>query len=173
MTFNFWVVSWVSIEVQWELAAEWRELECLRFKVHVGGAGYVKGAEVLEAHVHGPWPELDNTYCRLNLIEPNGELRCCDSLVSLQETLNKDIDAKIEKQLSKKIKNSSLPSLPSLNEEIDESLENKIANLEKQLRDRDEIITSQLKLIHDQKTKILTIQDKTIDYEDDFEEFDN
>ena len=101
-------------------------------------------------------------------------MRCCDSLVSLQETINKDIDTKIEKQLSKKIKlNTSLPSLPSLNEEIDESLENKIANLEKQLRDRDEIITSQLKLIHDQKTKILTIQDKTNDYEDDFEDFDN
>ena len=88
--------------------------------------------------------------------------------------MNKDIDAKIEKQLSKKIKlNSSLPSLPSLNEEIDESLDNKIANLEKQLRDRDEIINSQLKLINDQKSKILTFQDKTNDYEDDFEEFDN
>ena len=69
--------------------------------------------------------------------------------------------------------NSSLPSLPSLNEEIDESLDIKIANLEKQLRDRDEIINSQLKLINDQKSKILTFQDKTNDYEDDFEDFDN
>lgn len=69
--------------------------------------------------------------------------------------------------------NSSLPSLPSLNEEIDESFDNKIANLEKQLRDRDEIINSQLKLINDQKSKILTLQDKPNDYEDDFEDFDN
>ena len=37
----------------WELAAVSRELECLMLKVHVEGAGgCVKGAGVLEAHVH-------------------------------------------------------------------------------------------------------------------------
>ena len=98
-------------------------------------------------------------------------MKCCDSLISLQETLNKDIDAKIEKQLSKRTKlNSSLPSLPSLNEDIDEILANKIANLEKQLRERDDIIQSQLKLINEQKDKILKNQN---DYEDDFEDFEN
>ena len=101
-------------------------------------------------------------------------MKCCDSLLSLQETLNKDIDAKIEKHLFKKTKlNSSLPLLSSLNEDTDESLANKVANLEKQLRERDEIINSQHKLINDQKTKILAIQDKTNEYEDDFEDFDN
>ena len=46
--------SWSAwgLKFLWELAAEWRELECLRLKVHEGGAGCVKGAEVLEAHVH-------------------------------------------------------------------------------------------------------------------------
>ena len=98
-------------------------------------------------------------------------MKCCDSLISLQETLNKDIDAKIEKQLSKRAKlNSSLPSLPSLNEDIDEILANKIADLEKQLRERDDIIQSQLKLINEQKDKILKNQN---DYEDDFEDFEN
>ena len=91
-------------------------------------------------------------YCRLNLNEPNGDLKCCDSLISLQETLNKDIEAKKENQLSKRTKlNSSLPSLPRLNEDIDEILANKIADLEKQLRERDDIIHSQLKFIHEQK----------------------
>ena len=85
--------------------------------------------------------------------------------------MNKDIDEKIEKQLSKRTKlNSSLPSLPSLNEDIDEILANKIADLEKQLRERDDIIQSQLKLINEQKDKILKNQN---DYEDDFEDFEN
>ena len=98
-------------------------------------------------------------------------MKCCDSLISLQETWNKDIDAKIEKQFSKRTKlNSSLPSLPSLNEDIDEIMANKIADLEKQLRERDDIIFSQLKLINDQKNKILKTQN---DYEDDFEDFEN
>ena len=66
--------------------------------------------------------------------------------------------------------NSSLPSLPSLNEDIDEILANKIADLEKQLRERDDIIQSQLKLINEQKDKILKNQN---DYEDDFEDFEN
>ena len=110
-------------------------------------------------------------YCRPNLIESNGDLKCCDSLISLQETWNKDIDAKIEKQFSKRTKlNSSLPSLPSLNEDIDEIMANKVADLEKQLRERDDIIFSQLKLINDQKNKILKTQN---DYEDDFEDFEN
>ena len=65
--------------------------------------------------------------------------------------------------------NSSLPSLPSLNEDIDEIMANKIADLEKQLRERDDIIFSQLKLINDQKNKILKTQN---DYEDDFEDFE-
>ena len=108
-------------------------------------------------------------YCRPNLIESNGDLKCCDSLISLQETWNKDIDAKIEKQFSKRTKlNSSLPSLPSLNEDIDEIMANKIVDLEKQLKERDDIIFSQLKLINDQKNKILKTQN---DYEDDFEDF--
>ena len=98
-------------------------------------------------------------------------MKCCDSLISLQETWNKDIDAKIEKQFSKRTKlNSSLPSLPSLNEDIDEIMANKVADLEKQLRERDDIIFSQLKLINDQKNKILKTQN---DYEDDFEDFEN
>ena len=98
-------------------------------------------------------------------------MKCCDSLISLQETWNKDIDAKIEKQFSKRTKlNSSLPSLPSLNEDIDEIMANKIADLEKQLRERDDIIFSQLKMINDQKNKILKTQN---DYEDDFEDFEN
>ena len=85
--------------------------------------------------------------------------------------MNKDIDAKIEKQLSKRTKlNSSLPSLPSLNEDIDEIVANKIADLEKQLRERDDIIQSQLKLINEQKDKILKNQNN---YEDDFEDFEN
>ena len=66
--------------------------------------------------------------------------------------------------------NSSLPSLPSLNEDIDEIMANKVADLEKQLRERDDIIFSQLKLINDQKNKILKTQN---DYEDDFEDFEN
>ena len=98
-------------------------------------------------------------------------MKCCDSLISLQETWNKDIDAKIEKQFSKRTKlNSSLPSLPSLNEDIDEIMANKIADLEKQLRERDDIIFSQLKMTNDQKNKILKTQN---DYEDDFEDFEN
>ena len=85
--------------------------------------------------------------------------------------MNKDIDAKIKKQLSKRTKlNSSLPSLPSLNEDIDEIVANKIADLEKQLRERDDIIQSQLKLINEQKDKILKNQNN---YEDDFEDFEN
>ena len=81
------------------------------------------------------------------------------------------IKAKIEKQFTKRTKlNSSLPSLPSLNEDIDEIMANKIADLEKQLRERDDIIFSQLKMINDQKNKILKTQN---DYEDDFEDFDN
>ena len=150
---------WQDIYLQWHVRPSWGNGQKYKqFKVFFGSKNFVSTTLIF----------------RLNLIEPNGDLKCCDSLISLQESLNKDIDAKIEKQLSKKIKlNSSLPSLPSLNEEIDESLDNKIANLEKQLRDRDEIINSQLKLINDQKSKILTFQDKTNDYEDDFEDFDN
>ena len=49
-------------------------------------------------------------------------------------------------------------------------LANKIADLEKQLRERDDIIQSQLKLINEQKDKILKNQN---DYEDDFEDFEN
>ena len=119
---------WQDISLQWSIGP---------------GRGNRKKYKQLKVYIHTICLNKDQSIanCRLNLNEPNGDLKCCDSLISLQETLNKDIDAKIEKQLSKRTKlNSSLPSLPSLNEDIDEILANKIADLEKQLRERDDII---------------------------------
>ena len=59
------------------------------------------------------------------LNESNGELKCCDSLVSLQEALTKEMDAKFEKITKQKKLNTSLPALPQLSESLTESLENR------------------------------------------------
>ena len=111
--------------------------------------------------------------CRAQIqSESNGEMKCCDSLQSIHETLSKEIEAKIEEQLSKQKKVAS-SSLTQLNEESCESLEIRIAQLEEQLKSRDEVINSQLKIINEQKDKISTLEeDKTVDYEDDFEDND-
>ena len=100
-------------------------------------------------------------------------MKCCDSLQSIHETLTKEIEAKIEEQLSKQRKIIATSSLTQLNEESCESLEIRIAQLEEQLKSRDEVINSQLKIINEQKDKISSLEeDKTVDYEDDFEDND-
>lgn len=100
-------------------------------------------------------------------------MKCCDSLQSIHETLTKEIEAKIEEQLSKQKKIIATSSLTQLNEESCESLEIRIAQLEEQLKSRDEVINSQLKIINEQKDKISSLEeDKTVDYEDDFEDND-
>ena len=54
-------------------------------------------------------------------------MKCCgcDSLVSLQEALTKEMDAKFEKITKQKKLNTSLPTLPQLSESLTESLENR------------------------------------------------